>query len=149
VKDKITFITLNRPEKRNALNSAILSEVAKTRKRFENNPDAWVGVLSDVGKGFSNGMDQVDTQVDPPSASGGDLRQRQHGLQAVGAVHGFALGTGYSLGVDYFNRLMRGAEESEVEHFTIPQTERRPQRGAPGLPREGGPEIQVQVWAGS
>lgn len=100
VKDKIAFITLNRPEKRNALNSAILAELAKAWKHFEADSDAWVAILSGAGKGFSSGMDQVDIEIDRQAYL---EATRANGTAVfkpiIGAVHGFALGTGYSLAV--------------------------------------------------
>lgn len=100
VKDKIAFITLNRPEKRNALNGQILAELAEAWKRFEKDADAWVAILSGAGKGFSSGMDQVDRNIDRQAYL---EATRANGVSVfkpiVGAVHGFALGTGYSLAV--------------------------------------------------
>jgi enoyl-CoA hydratase/carnithine racemase len=100
VKDKIAFITLNRPEKRNALNSAILAELAAAWKRYEKDKEAWVAILSGAGKGFSSGMDQVDRDIDRRAYL---EATRANGTTVfkpiVGAVHGWALGTGYSLAV--------------------------------------------------
>lgn len=102
VKDQIAFITLNRPEKRNAVNSELCVELAKAWKRFEQDPDARVAILSGAGKGFSSGMDQ---NVAPETLDREAYYQatRANGITIfkpiIGAVHGFALGTGYSLAV--------------------------------------------------
>lgn len=102
VKDKVAFITLNRPEKRNALNSELLGEISATWKRFEKDPDAWVGILSGAGKCFSSGMDQTvpPAKVDREAYTGAT---KSNGISVfkpiVGAIHGYALGTGYSLAV--------------------------------------------------
>lgn len=53
---RIATITLNRPEKRNALNSHLLSEITAALDEIEHS-DALVAVLTGAGKAFCAGMD--------------------------------------------------------------------------------------------
>jgi len=56
-KDKIGYITLNRPEKRNALNAELVEELKATFKKAEEDVNAKVIVLKAEGKAFCAGAD--------------------------------------------------------------------------------------------
>ena len=56
-KDKIVTITLNRPEKSNALNPEMFERLAQAWEKFEADDDAWVAILTGAGKVFSAGGD--------------------------------------------------------------------------------------------
>lgn len=100
VKGRTAFITLNRPDRRNAVNTQLCVDLARAWERFEKEPDAWVAILSGAGKGFSSGMDQYEKDLDRDAYN---RATRANGITVfkptIGAVHGFALGTGYSLAV--------------------------------------------------
>ena len=53
----ITNITLNRPEKLNAMNHTMLAELADAVDVFEADDDAWVAIISGSGRSFSAGRD--------------------------------------------------------------------------------------------
>ena len=53
----ITNITMNRPEKLNAMNHTILSELADGVDVFEADEDAWVAIISGSGRSCSAGRD--------------------------------------------------------------------------------------------
>ena len=55
IDDHIATITLNRPEKRNALNSAALRALSATVAGLEDRPDVRVVVIRGAGKAFSSG----------------------------------------------------------------------------------------------
>jgi methylglutaconyl-CoA hydratase len=57
VKNRIAYITLNRPDKRNALNQAFVSEIGECIKKAENDSQAKVMVLKANGKAFCAGAD--------------------------------------------------------------------------------------------
>jgi len=57
VKEQIAYITMNRPEKGNALNPELCGELAKTWDHFEQDPEARVAILSGAGKNFCVGLD--------------------------------------------------------------------------------------------
>ena len=53
----IAYISLNRPESRNAINRAITRELAKTWVDFRDDDNLWVAILSGEGKSFCAGAD--------------------------------------------------------------------------------------------
>ncbi len=103
VKDQIAYITMNRPEKRNALNSELCIELGKTWERFEQDPDARVAILSGAGKAFCAGQDLAEVEAGVASLEALGRVFPANGITVfkpiVGAVHGFAVGAGYSLAI--------------------------------------------------
>ncbi|GGV29694.1 crotonase [Actinomadura cremea] len=69
--DGIAWVTLNRPEKRNAMNPALNDEMVRTLDALEADPRCRVLVLTGAGESFSAGMDlkeyfrEVDHADDP------------------------------------------------------------------------------------
>ena len=57
VQDRIGFITLNRPEKRNALNAQVVTDLKEAFTRAEKDNDAKVIVLQATGSAFCAGAD--------------------------------------------------------------------------------------------
>lgn len=57
IKDRIFYITLNRPDKRNALNSEMITELKEAFKQAEKDETSRVIVLKGNGKVFSAGAD--------------------------------------------------------------------------------------------
>ena len=53
----IAYISLNRPESRNAINRAIARELAKIWVDFRDDDNLWVAILSGEGKSFCAGAD--------------------------------------------------------------------------------------------
>jgi len=56
-KDKIAYITLNRPDKLNALSPELINELAKVWVNFRDEDDAWVSIFTGAGKAFCSGVD--------------------------------------------------------------------------------------------
>lgn len=100
VKDDIAFITLNRPEKLNALNTEMCVEIAEAWKRFEQEKEVFVAILSGNGKAFSAGADQSEKNRNQQAF---EEATRANGVTVfkpiIGAIHGFALGIGYLMAV--------------------------------------------------
>jgi len=100
VKDQIAYITLNRPEKLNAINTEMVIELSKTWDRFEEDPDSKVAILSGAGKAFCGGADITPGALEP-----GTVRRAfpVNGIQVlkpiIGAVHGLAMGAGSGLAI--------------------------------------------------
>lgn len=62
VKNRIAYITLNKPEKRNALNAEMVSVLKEAFSNAENDDDAKVIVLKAAGNVFCAGADLADLQ---------------------------------------------------------------------------------------
>jgi len=56
-KDHVLTLTLNRPEKKNALNPVLLGELAFALGHAQHHPDVWLVVLAAAGDTFCAGMD--------------------------------------------------------------------------------------------
>lgn len=57
LEDGVFIITLNRPEARNAINSAMWAELCDVFEEFDEDPAAHVAILTNVGKVFCAGAD--------------------------------------------------------------------------------------------
>lgn len=64
-------IGLNRPEKRNAFDLAMLSELGRAYTEYEEDPELWCGVLFAHGDHFTGGLDLAE--VGPAVAGGRQL----------------------------------------------------------------------------
>ena len=59
-KPPIGYITINRPERRNAIDPKTSRELLVAWSEFREDPDLWVGILTGAGeKAFSAGADLV------------------------------------------------------------------------------------------
>ncbi|MFH1086988.1 MAG: enoyl-CoA hydratase/isomerase family protein [Chloroflexota bacterium] len=118
IRDGIGFITLNRPEKLNAINDAMLAEIDDTLADVDQNLDVKVAVLSGAGDCFSSGQDLsgIDTtQTLPGRRLRGAASKEPHLLQqrrsrraqylfnlikpTIARVHGQCLGLALDLAV--------------------------------------------------
>lgn len=63
--DHITVITLNRPEKLNAMNAALMSAMADAFETVGNDNDTRVAILTGAGRGFCSGLDLDDAGIVP------------------------------------------------------------------------------------
>jgi len=70
VRDKLGWIYMNRPEKYNAMNTAMLRELVAAVGELEENPGAKVIAISGRGKAFSAGIDlsELASAKDPDEA---------------------------------------------------------------------------------
>jgi len=109
-KGKIAYITLNRPEKLNAINEELVEELQKVWIDFRDNDDLWVAILAGNGRAFSAGADLIQGQSveaapirpgPPPTA----LRANSKSLRIaptsyeiwkpiICAAHGYVYGAG-------------------------------------------------------
>ena len=60
---RLAYITLNRPEKLNALSNNLRGELLHALKRAEGNPDVGVIVIRASGRAFSSGYDLTPTRL--------------------------------------------------------------------------------------
>ena len=108
-KGAICHIVLNRPEKLNAANDQLVEEVNDAFFEFDADPELKVAIVSGAGRAFCSGADvrqrQLRTREELKRLGGpAGRRSRENGLAdavnwkpVIAAVHGYALGLGYSL----------------------------------------------------
>jgi enoyl-CoA hydratase/carnithine racemase len=110
VADGIASITLARPDKRNAMNDVLFTELGEATQEAAIDPEARVVLVSGEGKAFSAGIDLTMFSHEAFQTGGGANFQRFvtmaqrpfRNLQtmakpAVAAVQGHALGAGFQL----------------------------------------------------
>jgi enoyl-CoA hydratase/carnithine racemase len=110
VRDRVAFITLNRPEVRNALSDDVIRELGELLYRLDDDDDASIGILSGRGKVFSSGADVKQRQLrsaeemrrlggpEARDARTGDLPYGMTNWKPlIAAVHGYAMGAGLYL----------------------------------------------------
>ncbi len=104
----VVTVTMNRPERRNAANAVMLSELLETFEEVERTPGDRVMVLTGAGGSFCSGADLGDPSgpASDPSQPGlvrmrrlGDVALALHRLNkpTIAKVDGFAVGAGLSL----------------------------------------------------
>ena len=102
VKDGIAFITINRPERRNAMNAAVADAFIDIWPRFEADPAVKVGLLQAAGDDFCVGYDLAPDNVRPRPFHLHSAYPR-HGVDVfkplVAAMQGYVLGAGYAFGI--------------------------------------------------
>src|SRR5213594_4052587 len=57
VADRVATITLNRPERKNAMNQQLKDELRMCWQRIKADPDIWVAIITGAGEAFSSGAD--------------------------------------------------------------------------------------------
>ncbi len=91
------LITLNRPEARNAVNSALGMELVSTIKRLDDDDALSIGVLTGAGKGFSAGMDLKAFASEGPPKGFSEFLTQGSAKPLIAAVEGFALAGGLEI----------------------------------------------------
>src|SRR4029077_9263985 len=108
--EQIATITLNRPDKLNAVNDDMVRQIAAALRRCDTDDDARIAVLCGRGRAFSSGADVRQRQMrsreeferyggaQAPDASSHDLLLRSVNWKPVmAAVHGYVLGLALGL----------------------------------------------------
>ena len=57
VQDHVATITLNRPERLNAMNQTLKDELREVWRAVKNDPEVWCAILTGAGRAFSTGAD--------------------------------------------------------------------------------------------
>ena len=93
-------MTMQRPEKRNAINPDMTAAIDAALNELDDDADLWVGVLTGGGGVFSAGTD-LKERSGRPTVRGGEYgiirRRRQKPL--IAAVEGLALGGGFEIAI--------------------------------------------------
>lgn len=103
-------LTLNRPEKLNALSGAVLREIADAARYFDEQPDLRVVIVSGKGRSFTAGADLNDSAVRRAADDAGSpwLERREAGYlgqrmadalenmraTTIAQLHGYVIGGG-------------------------------------------------------
>ena len=97
-KGKIAYVTLNRPEKMNALNTELIHELSETWVDFRDDDNLWVAILTGAGKAFCVGADYQS--INDPGFTTTPIENPSHHQiwkPVICAINGHALGRGMGL----------------------------------------------------
>ena len=102
VKDGILTICMDRPDKKNALNTDMYDAFAKALTDAEKNPDVRVILITGAGDSFTAGNDLKDFVENPPTSVNSPVMNflkalSEVKLPIVAAVNGTAVGVGVTM----------------------------------------------------
>ncbi|MEK7715617.1 MAG: enoyl-CoA hydratase-related protein [candidate division NC10 bacterium] len=104
IADGVATVTLNRPDKRNAMNTALLAGLRESFDALDSRPDVRVVVVRGAGPAFCSGMDLREmeerrgAQTDPDSGVIATLQRVERSRHpTIAMVHGDAVAGGCEL----------------------------------------------------
>lgn len=126
VRDKVGYITMNRPEKLNAIDVEMRNELWQALHEINDNPDIWMAVITGNGRAFSVGHDLAamsgrsdalyDTEISTEDLY---VYQSQIFKPLIAAINGFCLAQGGGLALASDIRIA-----SDKAQFGWPQAKR-------------------------
>jgi enoyl-CoA hydratase/carnithine racemase len=107
-RDRIAIITINRPDRMNAINPQTSAELYDAWSTFRDDPELWVAILTGAGdRAFSAGNDLVHTARAGASTAaaslprhvpfGGNTRRMETWKPAIAAINGYCLAGGLEM----------------------------------------------------
>lgn len=101
IKNKVAYITMNRPDKLNAIDVAMRDELWRVLHDFNDDPNIWIAVITGAGRAFSVGHDLAamsgrsdalyDTEISTEDLY---VYQTQIFKPIIAAINGFCLAQG-------------------------------------------------------
>lgn len=134
IKDRVATVTLNRPDKLNAVSPAVFAGLFEAGKQIEADDDIRAVLLRGKGRAFCSGLDLASLQafgsgnaggngdadsrnVDGAQAQGGFAIWQSMSKPVVAAVQGYALGAGFQLALAADIRI--AADDAVMSVFEI------------------------------
>jgi enoyl-CoA hydratase len=100
-RERVLVITINRPDQRNAVNSAVAAGIAAALDELDDDRQLSLGVVTGAGKGFSAGMDlKAFVAGESPYAEDrgfAGITQRASVKPLIAAIEGFAVAGGLEI----------------------------------------------------
>ena len=117
-RDNIAFVTLNQPEKNNALTNEVIKKLRGIWVEYESDPEMRVAILTGRGKTFCTGMDleEVEQGLLPDLDSCMPNLGIEITKPIIGAINGWAIGAGMGLASCCDIRIM-----SDQAKFSFPE----------------------------
>ena len=103
IDDHVVSFRIDRPDARNAVNGEVASELEAAIDKFEEDPDAWVGILTGTGSVFCAGADLKAVATDggrglsTKRGGFGGFVARERTKPVIAALNGHALAGGCEL----------------------------------------------------
>lgn len=94
---RVRLITLNRPEAKNSVNSALGQALVAAIQELDSDDGLTAGVLTGAGGGFSAGMDLKAFAKEGPPKGFNEFLQKGSQKPLIAAVEGFALAGGLEI----------------------------------------------------
>lgn len=105
IEENIAWITLNRPERRNAINQALLVNLYNIMEQVNSNDAVRVAIITGNGKSFCSGLDLdviATENLFNPRGDGSDLTELMAvcSKPLIGAINGHAITGGFELALN-------------------------------------------------